>query len=565
MANLPRERQTLLFSATQTRKVADLARLSLRDPEYVAVHENATSATPPRLTQLVATVALPDKLHAVWGFVKTHLTSKTLIFFSSCRQVAFVHEALRQLRPGVPLRALHGRMKQSRRMTAFYDFCAAPAMVMLATDIAARGLDFPSVDWVLQADAPEDVAAYIHRVGRTARYTSAGKSLLLLLPSEAALLPQLAAAKALLSPIALNLARTPTVTPALAGLLSQDAALKAQAQKAVVSYLESVYLQPNKAVFDVTQLPVAAYAASLGLTTTPRLRFVARDRGGNFAQAQAGEDEGDETGDEEDEGEDDEDAQPRARRPALKQPVEEAEEDGGGSDSELMAVKRKNHVLPGEADPEPLPELADGAAVAVAAKAKKPPRLRIRSGGTAGNARGTKVVFDANGTPRLPLEAMAMREAAAEPERPRCVTRVFFSFRSPKSLTPRVHRSGEAEDYRAAVAARYAATAAERAERDTDDKRRERELRREKKRARKNKLRARAERASGGGGGGILFDGGGSGGDDDDEDGSGSGSEEAEPDEPRQKRSKREAAHAGMGTLSLAELEARALARLEQC
>ena len=65
--NLPRERQTLLFSATQTRKVADLARLSLRDPEYVAVHEHATSATPPRLTQLVATVALPDKLHAVWG------------------------------------------------------------------------------------------------------------------------------------------------------------------------------------------------------------------------------------------------------------------------------------------------------------------------------------------------------------------------------------------------------------------------------------------------------------------------------------------------------------------
>ena len=422
--NLPRERQTLLFSATQTRKVADLARLSLRDPEYVAVHENATSATPPRLTQLVATVALPDKLHAVWGFVKTHLTSKTLIFFSSCRQVAFVHEALRQLRPGVPLRALHGRMKQSRRMAAFYDFCSAPAMVMLATDIAARGLDFPSVDWVLQADAPEDVAAYIHRVGRTARYTAAGKSLLLLLPSEAALLPQLAAAKVVLSPTAVNLARTPSVTPALAGLLSQDPALKAQAQKAVVSYLKSVYLQPNKAVFDVTQLPVAAYAASLGLTTTPRLRFVARERGGNFAQPQAGGDEDDDMDDEEDEDEDEE-AQPRTRRPAARQAVDEAEDDEGGSDSELLAVKRKNHALPGEADPEPAPELADGAAVA--AKPKKPPRLRIRSGGTAGNARGTKVVFDADGTPRLPLEALAMREAQAEPEQPRCVARAFPS------------------------------------------------------------------------------------------------------------------------------------------
>lgn len=57
-------------------------------------------------------------------------------------------------------------------------------VVLLATDIAARGLDFPSVDWVVQVDAPEDVETYIHRVGRTARYNSQGKALLFLLPSE---------------------------------------------------------------------------------------------------------------------------------------------------------------------------------------------------------------------------------------------------------------------------------------------------------------------------------------------------------------------------------------------
>lgn len=56
--------------------------------------------------------------------------------------------------------------------------------VLFATDIAARGLDFPAVDWVLQVDAPEDVETYIHRVGRTARYESAGNGLLFLLPSE---------------------------------------------------------------------------------------------------------------------------------------------------------------------------------------------------------------------------------------------------------------------------------------------------------------------------------------------------------------------------------------------
>ena len=56
--------------------------------------------------------------------------------------------------------------------------------MLLSTDLAARGLDFPAVDWVLQLDAPEDAETYIHRVGRTARYESHGKALLLLCPSD---------------------------------------------------------------------------------------------------------------------------------------------------------------------------------------------------------------------------------------------------------------------------------------------------------------------------------------------------------------------------------------------
>lgn len=74
-----------------------------------------------------------------------------------------------RLRPGIPLRALHGKMKQQKRMVCYYEFCEAKSMCLLATDIAARGLDFPAVDWVVQLDCPEDVATYIHRVGRTAR------------------------------------------------------------------------------------------------------------------------------------------------------------------------------------------------------------------------------------------------------------------------------------------------------------------------------------------------------------------------------------------------------------
>ena len=73
-----------------------------------------------------------------------------LVFFSTCKQVKFAFEAMRKLRPGVPLRALHGKMKQLKRMAVFYEFSEAKSMVLFATDIAARGLDFPTVDWVVQ-------------------------------------------------------------------------------------------------------------------------------------------------------------------------------------------------------------------------------------------------------------------------------------------------------------------------------------------------------------------------------------------------------------------------------
>lgn len=80
-----------------------------------------------------------------------------------------MYQAFRKLRPGVPLRALHGGMKQGKRLGSFQEFCAARAAVMISTDVAARGLDFPAVDWVVQADCPEDVAAYIHRCGAARR------------------------------------------------------------------------------------------------------------------------------------------------------------------------------------------------------------------------------------------------------------------------------------------------------------------------------------------------------------------------------------------------------------
>ena len=88
-------------------------------------------------------------------------------------------------------------------------FCQKPHAVLLATDVAARGLDFTGVEWVVQADCPEDVATYIHRTGRTARYTAKGRALLMLLPSEAPMVNLLQQARIPLRKLSTNASALP--------------------------------------------------------------------------------------------------------------------------------------------------------------------------------------------------------------------------------------------------------------------------------------------------------------------------------------------------------------------
>ncbi|XP_043694700.1 DEAD-box ATP-dependent RNA helicase 32-like [Telopea speciosissima] len=123
LSQLPKRRQTLLFSATQRKSVQDLARLSLKDPEYISVHEESVTATPSRLQQTAMIVPLDQKINMLWSFIKTHLNSKILVFLSRCKQVKFVFDAFKKLRPGIPLKCLHGRMKQERTMGICSQFC----------------------------------------------------------------------------------------------------------------------------------------------------------------------------------------------------------------------------------------------------------------------------------------------------------------------------------------------------------------------------------------------------------------------------------------------------------
>ncbi|KAK1440058.1 hypothetical protein QVD17_05883 [Tagetes erecta] len=276
ISQLPKHRQTLLFSATQTKSVKDLARLSLKDPEYIAVDEESIAATPNRLQQKVILVPLDQKLDMLWSFIKAHLNSRIIVFLSSCKQVRFVYEAFKKLRPGIPLKCLHGRMKQVKRMFILQQFVEQRS-VLFSTDVSSRGLDFnKGVDWVVQVDCPDDVASYIHRVGRTARYDSIGRSVLFLLPSEMKMLERLQEKKIPVQFDKPNTKRLQSVSGLLAALLAKYKDLQPLAQRAFKTYVKSIFKQKDKEIFDVTKLPIDEFAASLGLPMTPQLRYLNR-------------------------------------------------------------------------------------------------------------------------------------------------------------------------------------------------------------------------------------------------------------------------------------------------
>ncbi|EHY53063.1 ATP-dependent RNA helicase dbp4 [Exophiala dermatitidis] len=274
--HLPRERQTLMFSATQTKRVSDLARLSLTDPEFVSVHEGAESATPSTLQQNYIVTPLAEKLDVLWSFIRANVKKKILVFLSSGKQVRFVYEAFRHLQPGIPLLHLHGRQKQTARLDITTKFSNSKYACLFSTDVAARGLDFPSVDWVVQVDCPEDAETYIHRVGRTARYERDGRAVMFVDPSEEeGMLKALERKKVTVEKINVRQKKMQqTIKTQLQNMCFKDPELKYLGQKAFVSYVRSVHVQKDKETFDLKKLDLEAFAASLGLPGTPRVKFV---------------------------------------------------------------------------------------------------------------------------------------------------------------------------------------------------------------------------------------------------------------------------------------------------
>lgn len=274
---LPKERQCLLFSATQTNSVEDLARLSLNNPISVSVDATSDTTTPENLRQKFTVINLEQKLSFLWAFIKRHKKSKILVFIATCKQTRFIHDLFCRMKPGVSINALHGGLHQLKRMDIYNKFSDVRHCVLLATDVAARGLDFPDVDWVVQLDCPEDATTYIHRVGRTARLDKPGRSLLVLMPNEKDyMLDKLSKNKIPIEEVPTRERHLFFIQNTVESNLARDVNLKEEAKRAFKCYIKSLLNSHSRQVFDAQQIDLKAFAQSLGLEVMPRVRVLER-------------------------------------------------------------------------------------------------------------------------------------------------------------------------------------------------------------------------------------------------------------------------------------------------
>ncbi|KAF3480000.1 ATP-dependent RNA helicase has1 [Arthroderma uncinatum] len=269
---LPKDdRQTMLFSATQTTKVEDLARISLKPgPLYINVDHKKEHSTVDGVEQGFIICEAHKRFLLLFSFLKKNAKKKIIVFFSSCNSVKYYSELLNYI--DLPVLSLHGKLKQQKRTNTFFEFCNSAQGTLICTDVAARGLDIPAVDYIVQLDPPDDPRDYIHRVGRTARGKGkVGRSLMFLQPSEVGFITHLREARVPVVEFEFPTKHIINIQSQLEKLISQNYYLNQSAKEGYRSYLHAYASHSLRSVFDINKLDLVKVAKSYGFVTPPRV------------------------------------------------------------------------------------------------------------------------------------------------------------------------------------------------------------------------------------------------------------------------------------------------------
>jgi ATP-dependent RNA helicase DeaD len=187
LSTLPTVRQTALFTATMPQRITVIAERHLQKPVRIAIpDETVAKGTAPRVRQVVYLVSRAQKIDALGRILDLENPASALVFFRTRGEVETLADTLNSR--GYKAEALHGGMSQNDRDRVMRRFREGTAELLLATDVAARGLDIGRLSHVINYDVPPAAESYVHRIGRTGRAGRAGVAITLAEPKERSLL-----------------------------------------------------------------------------------------------------------------------------------------------------------------------------------------------------------------------------------------------------------------------------------------------------------------------------------------------------------------------------------------
>jgi ATP-dependent RNA helicase RhlB len=169
----PADRQSMLFSATLAQRVLELAYEHMNSPELVQIEPDKITAD--KVRQLIYFPAMEEKIPLLIGLLRSSMSERTMVFVNTRRQADRLEEVLRANH--INAQALSGDVPQNKRLRYMKDFHSGALSVLIATDVASRGLHIPDVSHVFNYDLPQDCADYVHRIGRTARAGAEGDAI----------------------------------------------------------------------------------------------------------------------------------------------------------------------------------------------------------------------------------------------------------------------------------------------------------------------------------------------------------------------------------------------------
>ena len=282
---LPKERQTMLFSATLSKKIENLGLLSMNNPVYIQlkINKEGNNNNLQNLDQGYLIIEGNLKFLFLYTFLKKNLEQKIMIFFNSCSEVQFFAYLLNYI--GIEVMSISGDLKQINRETIYREFFNLEKGILLCTDIAQRGLDFPEVDWIINYDLPLSVDEYLHRVGRTARGpNSHGKSLLILMPNEIDLLDRIKEKNIIIKEYEFKKEKLMDIQQKYELLISSNPALESLAIEAYKNYIFSYMYSKNNSKDNkqnIKNIDKEKLIKSFGLKEVPFIKLKTIDKKNN--------------------------------------------------------------------------------------------------------------------------------------------------------------------------------------------------------------------------------------------------------------------------------------------